>query len=137
MGRPPSINLEYTDCRYPMDYDPSVVLTDTAELGCEWQCGHPSQNVLIQATQSMHGNPDLQSLASHLSCTTSKESKRHHMQSCWSWTKRSANGLQTTSWHPPMSRRIAGPGPLTHRKRYNNAPLSMSLNPVSSIPHLD
>ncbi|KZP31693.1 hypothetical protein FIBSPDRAFT_1037264 [Athelia psychrophila] len=32
-GRPPSINLQYTDCRYPKDYDPvTVISTDTKEL---------------------------------------------------------------------------------------------------------
>ena len=34
-GRPPALNIKYTDCRFPDDLDPSVKPSGDTDLGCK------------------------------------------------------------------------------------------------------
>lgn len=44
-GRPPSLNIQQTDCRFPEDLEPYTSPSGEKEPGCQLYCLHSSRTI--------------------------------------------------------------------------------------------
>lgn len=137
-GRPPTLNLAHSDCRFPRDLDPFLLPSGNLELGCECSLlGANSSffNVTLIPHQFMRGSSGtppfafLYQYSSRFPCTGKA------IRPYWNWTSASGHSLSPRIFFLPCTRREGGIGTLILPALCSSSSPYVSANLVS-IHHL-
>ena len=134
-GRPPTLNISHSDCRFPRDLDPSLLPSGELGHGCEWSL--LGANSLFNAIlhQFMRGSSGTPPFSFLFQCNSHFLCAGQAIHRYWDWTNASGHSPYPRIFFLPWTRREGGIGTQNLPAQCSSSSPYVSANLVSIYRH--